>query len=116
MWNMRLPFFNRREKSYGTPVAVPYGKMTDLKTGSKIATTNLAVAAQRLVDDVRRRYPGEEFRCPYMRKLDWALAEYVASIGRVPGAVIWDDETTIVLFDEADIISEQALDRIRGRT
>lgn len=30
-------------------------------------------AAQALIDDVRRRYPGEELRCPLMIELDTAL-------------------------------------------
>lgn len=30
-------------------------------------------AAQALIDDVRRRYPGEALRCPYMIALDQAL-------------------------------------------
>jgi hypothetical protein len=29
-------------------------------------------AARALIDDVRRRYPGEELRCPLMRALDEA--------------------------------------------
>lgn len=33
----------------------------------------LRAAARALIADVRRRYPGEELRCEYMRKLD-ALA------------------------------------------
>ncbi len=33
----------------------------------------LLAAAKALLDDVRRRYPGEELRCPYMRALDTAV-------------------------------------------
>jgi hypothetical protein len=33
----------------------------------------LRQAAQALIDDVRRRYPGEELRCEYMRALDTAI-------------------------------------------
>lgn len=32
-------------------------------------------AATNLLADVRRRYPGEELRCPYMIALDAALKE-----------------------------------------
>ena len=35
----------------------------------------LRVAAQALIDDVRRRYPGEELRCPFMLAIDKALLE-----------------------------------------
>lgn len=28
------------------------------------------MAARALLDDVRRRYPGEDLRCPFMRELD----------------------------------------------
>ncbi len=31
------------------------------------------VTAQRLIDDVKRRHPGEELTCPLMRALDGAL-------------------------------------------
>lgn len=31
-------------------------------------------AAQRLLDDVKQRHPGEELRCPYMQALDAAVA------------------------------------------
>ena len=34
----------------------------------------LREAASALLDDVHRRYPGEELRCPFMRGLDAALA------------------------------------------
>ena len=34
---------------------------------------SLETAARNLIADVRRRYPGEELRCPYMRALDEAL-------------------------------------------
>lgn len=30
-------------------------------------------AAKALIDDVKKRHPGEELRCPYMRALDVAL-------------------------------------------
>lgn len=32
-------------------------------------------AASELLADVRRRYPGEELKCPYMRALDAAVAK-----------------------------------------
>ena len=32
-------------------------------------------AASDLLDDVRRRHPGEELRCPYMRALDAAVRD-----------------------------------------
>ena len=32
-------------------------------------------AARALIKDVRRRYPGEELKCPYMRELDAALED-----------------------------------------
>ena len=38
----------------------------------------LAEAAKNLLDDVRRRYQGEELRCPYMIELDKALKELQA--------------------------------------
>lgn len=31
-------------------------------------------AAQRLLDDVKQRHPGEELRCPYTQALDAAVA------------------------------------------
>jgi hypothetical protein len=34
----------------------------------------LEQAAKALINDVRRRYPGEELRCPYMRDLDAACS------------------------------------------
>ena len=33
----------------------------------------LREAAQELINDVRRRYPGEALKCPYMMALDAAL-------------------------------------------
>ncbi len=39
------------------------------------SNTRLHAAAAALIADVRRRYPGEELRCPYMRELDAALSE-----------------------------------------
>ncbi|MES2055790.1 MAG: hypothetical protein V4564_07630 [Pseudomonadota bacterium] len=38
--------------------------------GSRVGTET---AARALIDDVRRRYPGEELRCPLMRALDDSL-------------------------------------------
>jgi len=35
----------------------------------------LRKAGQDLIDDVRRRHPGEELHCPFMRELDAALKE-----------------------------------------
>ncbi len=36
------------------------------------AAPDLLKAAADLLADVRRRYPGEELKCPYMRALDAA--------------------------------------------
>jgi len=41
-------------------------------------TCALRKAGQALIDDVRRRYPGEELKCPYMRALDAALTNSVS--------------------------------------
>lgn len=38
------------------------------------ATSGLRNAATALINDVRRRHPGEDLQCPYMRALDAALA------------------------------------------
>jgi len=35
--------------------------------------TRLEKAARALLDDIHKRYPGEELRCPYMRELEAAL-------------------------------------------
>lgn len=35
----------------------------------------LVVAAKNLLDDVRRRRPGEDLRCPYMIALDAAVKQ-----------------------------------------
>jgi hypothetical protein len=35
----------------------------------------LAVAAKALLDDVRRRYPGEDLRCPLIIALDAAVKQ-----------------------------------------
>lgn len=35
--------------------------------------SKVRTAAQALIDDVKRRHPGEELRCEYMRALDEAL-------------------------------------------
>ena len=37
---------------------------------------NYVFTAQALIDDVRRRHPGEALTCPYMRALDAALASH----------------------------------------
>jgi len=39
----------------------------------RTARADVVKAAEALIADVRRRYPGEELRCPYMRALDDAL-------------------------------------------
>ena len=39
------------------------------------AAPDLMDAAQALIADVRKRYPGEELRCPYMQALDKAIAK-----------------------------------------
>ncbi len=35
----------------------------------------LLAASQALLDDVKRRHPGEELRCPYMRALEAAVVK-----------------------------------------
>lgn len=35
--------------------------------------TGVLEAAEALLEDVRRRYPGEELRCPHMQALDAAV-------------------------------------------
>lgn len=40
---------------------------------AKAPDAGLVEAASALIADVRRRYPGEELRCEYMRALDRAL-------------------------------------------
>lgn len=42
-------------------------------TAAEAKVAALTEAGQALIDDVRRRYPGEELRCPYMIALDAAL-------------------------------------------
>ena len=37
-------------------------------------------AAKALLEDVRRRYPNEELRCPYMRALDEAVKDWEAKL------------------------------------
>ena len=39
------------------------------------AAPDLLEAARNLITDVRRRYPGEELRCPYMKALDAAVVK-----------------------------------------
>lgn len=39
------------------------------------AAPDLLEAASALLADVRRRYPGEELRCPFMRALDAAMTK-----------------------------------------
>jgi hypothetical protein len=34
---------------------------------------SIEIAARALIDDVRRRYPGEDLRCPHMIALDKAV-------------------------------------------
>lgn len=50
--------------------------INDLEKLEAMTDTPLTVrrAAQALIDDVRRRYPGEALRCPHMIALDNALA------------------------------------------
>lgn len=37
--------------------------------------TRLERAAKALLDDIHKRYPGEELRCPFMRELEAALRD-----------------------------------------
>jgi len=39
-------------------------------------TARLLKAAEALLGDVRKRYPGENLRCPYMIELDEAANEF----------------------------------------
>lgn len=45
------------------------------------AMARIAAAAKALVADVRSRYPGEEFHCPYMRELARAIEAGTAETG-----------------------------------
>lgn len=47
------------------------------------AETELLSAARELLADVRRRHPGEEIRCEYMRALDAAISKLEAPAKRV---------------------------------
>jgi hypothetical protein len=42
--------------------------------GGVVTDHGLVEAAKNLLTDVRKRYPGEELRCQYMRALDAALS------------------------------------------
>lgn len=47
---------------------------TAVEAGNEVERERaLSVAAKALLDDVHRRYPGEELRCEYMRALEAAL-------------------------------------------
>jgi len=43
--------------------------------GMFMITGRLRSAAQALIDDLHRRFPGEELYCPLMRELEAALNE-----------------------------------------
>jgi hypothetical protein len=55
----------------------PAGAPTRAALEAEVA--RLRTAARALLDDVRRRYPGEELRCPYMRALDEAISALPAA-------------------------------------
>lgn len=50
-----------------------YGGTAQVKA-LRTRISELEKAGQDLIDDVKRRYPGEALRCPYMIALDAALA------------------------------------------
>lgn len=47
--------------------------MTNLSPKQQAAFDALREAAAALIDDVRKRHPGEDLRCPHMIALDAAL-------------------------------------------
>jgi hypothetical protein len=53
-------------------------------------------AAETLLDDVRRRYPGEELRCPYMRILDSTVKRATRILSETPDIA---DEAPDILND-----------------
>jgi hypothetical protein len=52
-------------------------------------------AAEALIADVRRRYPGEELRCPYMRALDDAVRADVPCETSAPPADLLEAAKTL---------------------
>lgn len=49
------------------------GAVLKILDGTAQSAITMRTAAQALLDDVRRRYPGEELRCEYMKALDDAV-------------------------------------------
>lgn len=62
----------------------------------------IELAAAALIADVRRRYPGEALRCPYMITLDEALqhGKRASYIGQKPLSEYVSDVAQLLGFDE----------------
>lgn len=53
----------------------PDNTRENLQYSNSQQCAELYAAARALLDDIRRRYPGEELRCPFMRDLDAAVSK-----------------------------------------
>ena len=50
--------------------------MSDLEQRKRDMLIHVYNAAQALIQDVHRRYPNEEFKCPYIHLLDECCVEF----------------------------------------
>jgi aminoglycoside phosphotransferase len=64
----RLRDIAAHERDYGQPIALPEPSIAAIE-----AAADLAKAAEDLLEDIRRRHPGEDFTCPFIINLSTAL-------------------------------------------
>lgn len=65
----------------------------------------LRKAVTNLLDDIRRRYPGEELRCPYMRALDELVADDGQRRDWIGATQMADDELKRLRAINADLLA-----------
>lgn len=64
----RLRDIAAHERDYAQPIALPEPSIAAVE-----AAADLAKAANELLEDIRRRYPGEDLTCPLIIALEQAL-------------------------------------------
>ena len=57
------------ERDYGQPIALPEPSILAIERAADVCAK-----AEALLEDIRRRHPGEDFTCPFIVALDEALA------------------------------------------